>query len=161
MTKEKIKIKHITIGLYSKEFSYYNGHDKDRSIEEKKVYDKELKEFRKNKVISHEETSAGYTIGTEVYYYEGFIEFLPVKKDGSSIKMDVKLPQDSINSVAAMCLDSVCDICEKQTKAFQNTFVDFVKENSDAITNQAEKIKQNLITRSVNKVLSIGGKVND
>ena len=49
MTKEKIKIEHIKIKLFSKEFSYYMGtYDKDRVKKEKEVYNQKLEEFRKS-----------------------------------------------------------------------------------------------------------------
>ena len=82
-----MKIKHININLYNKEFSYYTGCDDVKTKKEKKIYNKDLEEFKNNNVISHEEnTSTSYQFTNTIYYYTGFVEFLPVKEGGSSIK---------------------------------------------------------------------------
>lgn len=151
MTKEKITIQSISIRLATKSFEY--GYD----LKNKEKADSGIKEFKKNHYVVREEKKNDWSKTTTLYYYTGNIEFEPVKEKGSSLKMDIRLPIDAIKSVATMCLDNVCDICEKQTRAFQNTFVDYVKENSGALTTQNEKIKESLISRGINKVLKIKG----
>lgn len=146
MTKEKINIKKILIKLEKKKFDYWEWD----SEEEKLKVEKDLEDFKKKVTVVCEEIDSGTKKSTIIYYYEGYAEFNPVQQDGSSIKMEIKLSNEAMQSVVAMCLDSVCNLCEKQTRAFQNTFVKHVEENSDVLTSQNDKVKKSLLKRIIN-----------
>lgn len=146
MTEEKIIIQSISIKLVTKDF------DQGYKLENKEKIEKDIKDFKKNHHVIKEYPRHNYDKSICLEYYSGQVTFKPVKEGGASLKMEVNLPPDAIKSVAAMCLDNVCEVCEKQTKAFQDTFVNYVKENSEALTDQNEKIKKGLISRGLDKL---------
>jgi hypothetical protein len=159
---DKISINGVSIKKYVKDFTYKTSYGETIENEEnKKECELKIEEFKKKNLVTSVKYTNKYNNAIEVSYYSGNVEFEPVKEGDSSIKMDINLTSEQINAIIVMCLDNVCGVCEKQTRAFQDTFVNFVKDNSEALTNQTEKIKKGLLARSIDKVLTIKDSKND
>jgi len=151
-------IQSLSIRKETKEFYFQNEYnDEEKQLEYKKHCEERINEFKKNNFVVSVDFVGGYNNKTVVTYYVGNVNFSPIKQDDSSIKININIKQDSIKSIIAMCLDSVCELCESQTKAFQSRFVDFVGENQESIVNQQETIKKGLMARGFDKILKLKG----
>ena len=149
-------IQSISIEKRTKEFNYSKVYGDDvETLKRKEDCEERINKFKKNNFVLSVNYVGDYNNRTDVVYYTGSVKFSPIKQDDSSIKIDVNIKEDSVNSIIAMCLDGVCELCEAQTKAFQSRFVDFVGKNQESIVNQQETIKKGLIARGFNKILKL------
>ena len=150
MSKNKLLIQNITISLCRREFDFYNSD----SEEKKNKVLQEIENFRKEKTIIDEKEEITYKTVKTLYYYSGRVEFKPFKQDQSEIKTTININQNDIDSVIAMCLNKVCELGEKQIKAFQQYFISYVSKNQKSVEKASDNIKEGFLKRVGNKLLN-------
>ena len=147
MTIEKIKnevrIKSISIGANYKDFPFRNYGDEDLA----KKASKEIKSFKKDHFVFSETKKDDYCKTTVLHYYEGEVVFFPTKEGESSLAMKIDLSPDMLKMISVMCLDNVCNLCEKQTKAFQERFVKMTQQHEESLTRESKRIGESFLKR--------------
>lgn len=79
--------------------------------------------------------------------YGGTVYLSKISSEEGSINLDVNISPTMGKAMMSMCMDSVCNMCEKQTRKFQEMFLKCIDKSKEDIKLNASQIEQKIEAR--------------
>lgn len=164
-----IRIEEVSINIVQKKWvlkdicSYKDEEEnKKNEVYNQKIINDLEKELETGNIIYLEDETRSYNSSIISFSHQGTLKLATLSKEEGDINLSIKITPAMAKMMLSMCIDSVCNICEEQTRNFQQMFLDSMNHSKEDIQQAASNLDDKIESRKDGLLKRLGiGKQND